>query len=85
MARALLVTSTAGQSCGTLLNVSPKASVDFEIISVTRNAQSASPRKLPARLSNIKLVNGDLDAIDSVFRKLKQPPDFLYGVSSAYT
>jgi DNA-binding NarL/FixJ family response regulator len=65
MARALLVTCATGQPGETLLSVSLKANVDFEIIGLTRNAQSASTQKLQARSLNIKLVIGDLNATGS--------------------
>lgn len=83
MARALLITGATGKQGGSLVSALLKANADFEILALTRNAQSASAQKLQARSPNIKLVTGDLDDIDSVFQKAKQASKLpIWGVFS---
>jgi NAD(P)-dependent dehydrogenase (short-subunit alcohol dehydrogenase family) len=83
MARALLVTGATGKQGGSLINALLEANADFEILALTRNANSASAQKLKAKSPNIKLVTGDLDAIDSVFEKAKQASKLpIWGVFS---
>ncbi|KAH7075068.1 hypothetical protein FB567DRAFT_453100 [Paraphoma chrysanthemicola] len=72
MAKALLVTGATGRQGGSLVNALLKANTDIEILALTRNAQSTSARKLQAKSPNIKLVTGNLDAIDSVFQKARE-------------
>lgn len=83
MARALIITGATGKQGGSLVNALLKANADFEILALTRDAQSASARKLREKSPNIKLVTGDLDAIDSVFQKAKQTSKLpIWGVFS---
>src|SRR5690242_5670950 len=83
MAKALLITGATGKQGGSLISALLKANADFEILALTRNAQSASAQKLQARSPNIKLVTGDLDAVDSVFQSAKQASNLpIWGVFS---
>jgi hypothetical protein len=83
MARALLVTGATGKQGGSLINALLEANADSEIFALTRNANSASAQKLKAKSPNIKLVTGDLDAIDSVFEKAKEASKLpIWGVFS---
>lgn len=49
-----------------------KANAPFEILALTRNAQSASAQRLLKQSPKIKLVTGDFSAIDEVFRKSQE-------------
>lgn len=69
--RALLITGATGKQGGSVVNALLKANSPFEILAVTRNAQSASAQKLLEKSPNIKLVTGDFNAIDDIFRQAK--------------
>jgi uncharacterized protein YbjT (DUF2867 family) len=70
--RALLITGATGKQGGSVINALLKADAPFEILAVTRNAQSASAQKLLQKSPKIKLVTGDFSAIDEIFRKAKE-------------
>jgi uncharacterized protein YbjT (DUF2867 family) len=67
--RALLITGATGKQGGSVINALLKADAPFEILAVTRNAQSASAQKLLQKSPKIKLVTGDFSAINDIFRK----------------
>lgn len=67
--RALLITGATGKQGGSVITALLKADAPFEILALTRNAQSASARRLLKQSPKIKLVTGDFNAIDEVFRK----------------
>lgn len=69
--RALLITGATGKQGGSVVNALLKANTPFEILAVTRNAQSASAQRLLQKSPNIKLVTGDFNAIDDMFRQAK--------------
>jgi uncharacterized protein YbjT (DUF2867 family) len=70
--RALLITGATGKQGGSVINALLKANAPFEILALTRNAQSASAQKLLKKSPKIKLVTGDFNALDDVFRKAKE-------------
>ena len=70
--RALLITGATGRQGGAVVNALLKANADFEIIALTRNAQSTSAQNLLKKSPKIKLVTGDFNSIDEVFRKAKE-------------
>jgi uncharacterized protein YbjT (DUF2867 family) len=70
--RALLITGATGKQGGSVINALLKADAPFEILAVTRNAQSASAQKLLQKSPKIKLVTGDFSAIDDIFSKAKE-------------
>jgi uncharacterized protein YbjT (DUF2867 family) len=70
--RSLLITGATGKQGGSVINALLKADAPFEILAVTRNAQSASAQRLLQKSSKIKLVTGDFNAIDDMFRKAKE-------------
>jgi uncharacterized protein YbjT (DUF2867 family) len=70
--RALLITGATGKQGGSVINALLKADAPFEILAVTRNAQSASAQKLLQKSPKIKLVTGDFSAINDIFRKAKE-------------
>ena len=83
MAKALLITGATGKQGGSVIDAILKANTDFEILALTRNAQSASAQKLQAKSPKVKLITGDLDAIDDVFQKAKQATKLpIWGVFS---
>ncbi|PVH67453.1 hypothetical protein DL98DRAFT_555122 [Cadophora sp. DSE1049] len=49
-----------------------KAKANFEILALTRNTQSASAQKLLPKSATIKLVAGNLDTIEDVFKKARE-------------
>jgi uncharacterized protein YbjT (DUF2867 family) len=71
-ARTLLITGATGKQGGALVNALLKANADFEIIALTRNAESASAQALVKKSPKIKLITGDFSSIDNVFRKAKE-------------
>ncbi|KZM25035.1 uncharacterized protein EKO05_0003216 [Ascochyta rabiei] len=81
MSKALLITSATGKQGTATITALLKADADFEILALTRNAQSASAQKLQAKSSKIKLITGHLDDVDDVFRKVKQATELpIWGV-----
>ncbi|KAF1852220.1 NmrA-like family protein [Cucurbitaria berberidis CBS 394.84] len=83
MSRALLITGATGKQGGSVVNALLKANANFEILALTRNAQSASAQTLLKKSPKIKLVSGNLDAVDEVFRKAKEASKLpIWGVFS---
>jgi uncharacterized protein YbjT (DUF2867 family) len=69
--RAILITGATGKQGGSTINALLKANAPFEILALTRNAQSASAQRLLQKSSKIKLITGDFNAIDDIFRQAK--------------
>lgn len=83
MAKAILITGATGKQGGSTINALLKANAEFEIIALTRNAQSPSAQKLQAKSSKIKLITGNLDDLEDVFQKAKQATELpIWGVFS---
>jgi nucleoside-diphosphate-sugar epimerase len=81
--RALLITGATGKQGGAVVNALLKSNTPFEILAVTRNAQSASAQKLLRKSPNVKLVTGDFNAIDDIFRQAKAATSIpIWGVFS---
>lgn len=72
MAKTVLVTGATGKQGGAVINSLLAAKVDLEILAVTRNATSSSAQKLAKKSSNIKLITGDLNNADEIFKKAKE-------------
>ncbi|KAL7622411.1 hypothetical protein AAE478_007916 [Parahypoxylon ruwenzoriense] len=72
MSRALLITGATGKQGGAVVNALLKANADFEILALTRDSQSASAQRLLKKSPKIKLVTGNLDASESIFKKAKE-------------
>ncbi|KAH6976652.1 hypothetical protein EDB80DRAFT_739995 [Ilyonectria destructans] len=88
MSRALLITGATGRQGGAVINaLVAKQPSDFLLLAVTRNAQSASAKRLAAKSPNIKLVEGDLESIHSLFQSAKKVAGTipLWGVYSIQT
>ncbi|KAF3034666.1 hypothetical protein E8E12_002744 [Didymella heteroderae] len=72
MSRALLITSATGKQGTATISALLKSRANFEILALTRNAQSASAQKLLAKSPKIKLITGHLDNVEDVFQKAKE-------------
>ncbi|KAI4871163.1 NAD(P)-binding protein [Hypoxylon rubiginosum] len=72
MSRAVLITGATGKQGGAVIKALLKANADFEILALTRDAQSASAQRLLKQSPKIKLVTGNLDATENIFSKAKE-------------
>jgi len=78
--RRLLVTGATGKQGGALISaLLAKNDQPFEIYALTRNKTSASAQKL-AQQPNVRLVEGNLDNIDAVFKQIPRPVWGLFSV-----
>jgi uncharacterized protein YbjT (DUF2867 family) len=69
MSKPILITGATGKQGGAVINAllaSPQAK-DFTILAVTRNAESASAKKLVDR--GVKIVKGDLNDVEAIFKE----------------
>lgn len=83
MSKAILVTGATGKQGGSVISALLKANADFEILGLTRNAQSPSAQRLLQKSPKVKLVTGDLDDSDAIFRKTKEVTNLpIWGVYS---
>ncbi|CAG7562364.1 unnamed protein product [Fusarium equiseti] len=73
MSRALLITGATGKQGSAVINaLIAKDASDFILLAATRNKDSPSAKRLTAKSSNIKLVEGDLDSIPALFQAAKE-------------
>ncbi|KAF1830720.1 NAD(P)-binding protein [Decorospora gaudefroyi] len=81
--RAVLVTGATGKQGSAVIDALLKANAPYEILALTRNAQSPSAQKLLKKSPTIKLLTGDLDACDQVFTNAKEATKLpIWGVFS---
>lgn len=86
MSKVLLITGATGKQGGSVIDAilsSPNSASSFTLLAVTRDASTASAKKLAARSPSIQLVQGNLDDIPSLFdaaEKVAQQP--IWGVYS---
>ncbi|KAJ4291725.1 hypothetical protein N0V90_009620 [Kalmusia sp. IMI 367209] len=66
MSRTILITGATGRQGGAVIKA--LHNTDFEILALTRNPSSPSAQKLASSSPNIKLVEGDLDNTEAVFK-----------------
>ncbi|KAE8362536.1 nucleoside-diphosphate-sugar epimerase family protein [Aspergillus caelatus] len=86
MSRTLLITGATGKQGGSVIDNLISQDADFEILAVTRDAQSNSAQKLLKKSSNIKLVEGNLDRPEDIFRQAqKATTQPIWGVFSIQT
>ena len=81
--RKVLVTGATGKQGGAVINAllaSPAAS-SFQILAVTRNPESGSAKALVSKSSNIKVVKGDLDDSEAIFREAGKDIDSAFLVT----
>ncbi|KAF1946951.1 NAD(P)-binding protein [Clathrospora elynae] len=85
-ARALLITGATGKQGGSVVDALLKANAPYEILVLTRDAQSPSSKRLLKESPKIKLVTGNLDAADEIFKKAKEATKTpIWGVFSVQT
>lgn len=85
MSRALLITGATGKQGGSVIDaLLSRRSPDFTILALTRDAQSASAKRLSAKSPSIKLLEGDLNDVPALFASAKKlaAPHPLWGVYS---
>lgn len=78
MAKIVLVTGATGKQGGAVVRSLLDSNADFQILAVTRNAQSPSTQKMAKLSPKIKLVQGTLDRMKSSVK----PPRCLRFVGS---
>jgi uncharacterized protein YbjT (DUF2867 family) len=82
-AKAIFITGATGKQGGSVVNALLKSKAPFEILALTRNAQSSSAQSLAKKSSNIKIITGNLDSIDEAFKKAKEATKLpIWGVFS---
>jgi uncharacterized protein YbjT (DUF2867 family) len=69
MTKTILVTGATGRQGGAVIKA--LHNTDFEILALTRNASSPSAQKLASSSPNVKLIEGDLDNTEAVFKNAK--------------
>lgn len=83
MTKALLITGATGKQGGSVVRALLKANADVEILALTRNVQSPSAQKLLQKSPKIKLLSGNLDAVDDVFQRARDASKLqIWGVYS---
>jgi uncharacterized protein YbjT (DUF2867 family) len=86
MSRVLLITGATGKQGGAVIDAilsRPDTASDFILLAVTRDTSTGSAKKLAARSPSVKLVQGNLDDIPSLFEaaeRVAQKP--IWGVFS---
>jgi|ERR1712000_564389 len=69
MSRALLITGATGKQGGAVIDsLLAKQPSNFVILAVTRNANSTSAKRVAAKSSLVKLVEGDLNSVSALFK-----------------
>lgn len=73
MSRTILVTGATGKQGGAVINALLKepATNSYNILAVTRDTNSGSAKKLASKGSNVKVVQGNLDDVPSLFQNAK--------------
>ena len=84
MSKAILVTGATGKQGGSVIDalVASPATSQFTILAVTRDANSGSAQKLAKKASNIKVVQGNLDDVATLFESAKKVAGDIWGVYS---
>lgn len=70
--QSILVTGATGKQGGALVNALLGWKADFQILAVTRDANSASAKRLAAKSSNIVLIQGNLDDAEDIFKQAEK-------------
>jgi uncharacterized protein YbjT (DUF2867 family) len=82
-ARAIFITGATGKQGGSVVNALLKSKAPFEILALTRDAQSSSAQSLAKKSSSIKIITGNLDSIEEAFKKAKEATNLpIWGVFS---
>jgi uncharacterized protein YbjT (DUF2867 family) len=83
MSKPILITGATGKQGGAVIDalLASSSATDFTVLAVTRNAESASAKKLVER--GVKIVKGDLNDVEAIFKEaatvVKEP---IWGVFS---
>ncbi|KAF7540295.1 hypothetical protein G7054_g1515 [Neopestalotiopsis clavispora] len=86
MSRTILITGATGKQGGSLVNALLAAKADFKILALTRDVSSPSAQRLVAISPNIKLIQGNLDDTDDVFKNARKATSSpIWGVFSVQT
>lgn len=72
MSKTVLITGATGKQGGSVINALLAAKANFEILAVTRDVQSASAKKLAHKSPLIKLVSGNFDDTEGIFKRAKE-------------
>jgi uncharacterized protein YbjT (DUF2867 family) len=75
MSRVLLITGATGKQGGSVVDAilcNSASATEFTLLAVTRDTSTPSAKKLAARSPSVKLVQGNLDDIPSLFRAAKE-------------
>jgi len=82
MASAILVIGSTGKQGGAVIEalLSAPESQDIPILAVTRNTETAGAKALVAKSPHIRLVKGDLDDCDAIFKAAGMPVKSVFGV-----
>lgn len=72
MSRAILITGATGKQGGSVLDALLAADGDFQYLAVTRNPKSPSAQRLAQKSPNIKVISGDLDHPDEIFKAARE-------------
>lgn len=73
MSKALFITGATGKQGGAVIrSLLKRGSPDFEILALTRDANSSSAQRLLGLSPKIKLVTGNLDQSDEALQKAKE-------------
>lgn len=71
MSQTLLITGATGKQGGSVIDALLAQEADFEILALTRDANSGGAQKLVKKSPKIKIVEGTLDEPDVIFRNAK--------------
>ncbi|KAI0176528.1 NAD(P)-binding protein [Hypoxylon sp. FL1284] len=71
MSQAIFITGATGKQGSAVIKALLKANADFEILALTRDAQSASAQGLLKQSPKIKLITGNLDDPEDAFKSAK--------------
>ncbi|ETS73354.1 hypothetical protein PFICI_14959 [Pestalotiopsis fici W106-1] len=86
MSRTVLITGATGKQGGSLVNALLAAKADFQILALTRDISSPSAQRLAAKSPNIRLIQGNLDDTESVFKNARKATSSpIWGVFSVQT
>jgi len=81
--RKILITGATGKQGSGTIEALLKTNADFEIVALTRNAESTSAQRLTQKSSKIKVITGNLDNLEAVFQKAKETSTLpIWGVFS---
>ncbi|PYI08855.1 nucleoside-diphosphate-sugar epimerase family protein [Aspergillus sclerotiicarbonarius CBS 121057] len=86
MSRSILVVGATGKQGGSVVDALLSQDADVEILALTRDANSNSAQRLLQKSSKIKIVEGNLDDSDAIFRNAqKATSQPIWGVFSITT